>query len=265
MARIVDFETFWKVASSKAAKGNDMVFHPCCDVWTSRNSKLAQTSHLEAIKWRQLLHSLPKTELDQKTALHAKMIEEHWQIPVVMNQHCISNLGKISAFRQIPTDNFAKKRLKSCLSIQIDQRTSTPTSVGVNEEQNCTQPKQAQIHMSDQSPGLTAVSFLAVVWSPTGKPDTTNESLHGSWIKGVNDAISLVSHVCIATCASVQKIAEKINAHDLNSKAAVTKMDLQTAMDPLYSLPSSNNDILRLLSNLLLLRLSSSVSKPTSI
>ncbi len=260
MARIVDFETFWKVASSKAAKGNDMVFHPCCDVWTSRNSKLAQTSHLEAIKWRQLLHSLPKTELDQKIALHAKMIEEHWQIPVVMNQHCISNLGRISAFTQIPSDSFAKTRLKNCLNTPTDLRITSPATVEVNDELICSVPKQSQLHTSDQSPQLTAVSFVAVVWRPTGKPEIREESKHVAWMKELSEAISLVSHVCIATCASVHRISVKMQADDLSSKAGVTKLELQAVMEPLYSLPSSNNDILRLLSSLPLLRLSSSVT-----
>jgi hypothetical protein len=260
MARIVDFETFWKVASSKAAKGNDMVFHPCCDVWTSRNSKLAQTSHLEAIKWRQLLHSLPKTELDQKNALHAKMIEEHWQIPVVMNQHCISNLGKVSAFRQFSTDSLAKTRLKNCLSTPTDLRTTTPATVRVNDERSCFTQIQPQVHTSEQSPRLSAVSFLAFVLIPTGKSDIHQEYQHRAYMKELNEAISLVSHICIATCASVHRVAEKMHADDLSPKAEVTKLELQAAMEPLYSLPSSNNDILRLLSSLLLLRLSSSVS-----
>jgi hypothetical protein len=260
MARIVDYETFWKVASSKAAKGNDMVFHPCCDVWTSRNSKLAQTSHLEAIKWRQLLHSLPNTELDQKNALHAKMIEEHWQIPVVMNQHCISNLGRISAFRKIPTDSLAKTRLKNSLSTPTDLRTTTLATVGVNDERSRFNPKQPQVQMSEESPQLTTVSFLAVVLSPTAKPDIRRESQYDAWMKEVKEAISLVSQVCITNCASLHRIAEKKHADDLTSKAGMTQFELQAAMEPLYSLPSSNNEILRLLSSLLLLRLTSSVS-----
>jgi|JI8StandDraft_1071087.scaffolds.fasta_scaffold20353_2 hypothetical protein len=249
MARIVDYETFWRFASNKAAKGNDMVFHPCCDVWTSRNSKLAQTSHLEAIKWRQVLHSLPKTELEQKNALRAKMIEERWQIPIVMNQHCTSNLGRLSAFSQVPTESYEKNRPKKRLSKLIDQRIGTPSRVRASEERGSSDPKQSEGQTSEKSTQLTAVSFLAVAWSPITKPDTRQESQNQAWIKDLNEAISLVSQVCIATCASVHRIAEKMRTDDLCSKAGAIKLELQAAMEPLYSLPSSNNDILRVLSS----------------
>ena len=84
-----DFEELWLAALSHAKCRNDLVYHSCCDVWTTRASERARKSHVKMIRWRELMGSLKITNgEDKKTLLLAKMTEEGWRMPVVMNQAC---------------------------------------------------------------------------------------------------------------------------------------------------------------------------------
>ena len=83
-----DFEAFWTFATERSLNCNDLSHHLCCDVWTTRNSKRSRTSHTKETKWRALLASLDSSAPDKKKAMHAKILEEGWRIPVLLNRPC---------------------------------------------------------------------------------------------------------------------------------------------------------------------------------
>jgi hypothetical protein len=88
MSRILAFEEFWQVANPIHHGGNGLYYHPCCNIWTTRASKSKRASHTQHLQWRQIMDSLPKDIIDKKQALQAKMIEEGWSIPVLLNEAC---------------------------------------------------------------------------------------------------------------------------------------------------------------------------------
>jgi hypothetical protein len=253
MAKLLDYESFWRIASNKAAKGNDLVFHPCCDVWTSRNSKVAQSSHHQAIKWRQVLHSLPNTELDQKSALHAKMVEERWQIPVIINQHCTSNKFKPWALDQNWRGELANEKPEDRLSPRTKPRSFVQSKAQAPENQQLYHLDQPQVQAEDQNnTQLAAFSFFAVAWDPKTESKTSQHSNGASWARDVKEALSLIHQICTTTSASVQKILEKLPTGNQSSDSGVTRFELQRVMEPLNSVPSTNSEILRLLGGLIL-------------
>jgi len=91
---LLDFDEFWDYSTERANAYNDLCYHPCCDVWTTRNSKRARNSHRQQTRWRALLSSLDPRQPDKKQALHAKMIEEGWSIPVLLNDICREQLPR---------------------------------------------------------------------------------------------------------------------------------------------------------------------------
>ena len=90
MVKVINFEEFWLYALSLEKHRNDVAYHRCCDVWTSRNAKKARTSHSETINWRELIKSLDQSSQDKKLLLQARMVEEQWSIPIILNQPCRS-------------------------------------------------------------------------------------------------------------------------------------------------------------------------------
>ena len=104
MVEVMNFEELWLYALSLEKHRNYVAYHRCCDVWTSRNAKKARTSHSETINWRELIKSFDQPFQDKKVLLQAKMVEEQWSIPVILNQSCRSafinkkkkNKGKIN-------------------------------------------------------------------------------------------------------------------------------------------------------------------------
>lgn len=88
---LLTFSQLWDLAESAKSGGNSICYHPCCDVWTSRGAIAKRASHTKFLKWGRLLLSLGKTD-DKKQALQAKMAEEGWRQPSVLNQTCRSQL-----------------------------------------------------------------------------------------------------------------------------------------------------------------------------
>lgn len=84
----MDFEDFWNYAKAREKGSNEVVYHRCCDSWTSRGSKKVRDSHVEHLGWRNLIRSLGASEEDKKTLLRAKMTEEGWRIPSIINETC---------------------------------------------------------------------------------------------------------------------------------------------------------------------------------
>lgn len=94
MTKFLGYDSFWDFATERSQQSNDLSHHKCCDSWTTRQAKKVRASHTQEIKWRHLLSNLKCPPEDQKAHLQAKMIEECWRLPVVLNKSCISQQHK---------------------------------------------------------------------------------------------------------------------------------------------------------------------------
>lgn len=75
-------------ATSADRSYNGIVYHCCCDLWTSRGAESKRVTHKSHLSWKKIIASLDKTTVEKKEALLAKMIEEGWRVPVVFNEAC---------------------------------------------------------------------------------------------------------------------------------------------------------------------------------
>jgi hypothetical protein len=108
MEKVYSFDDFWAIAEEQIKNCNGIYYHPCCDVWTTRNSKAKRASHNQFIQWQKLISKLGRSTENKKQAFKAKMVEERMQIPVVLNKLCSAqpkqNLSRIFPFKlQNPT------------------------------------------------------------------------------------------------------------------------------------------------------------------
>lgn len=88
MTKQLCFQELWNIADATKESGNCLYYHPCCDVWTTRSSKTKRATHTRFLKWGRILLTLDKAAEDKKQALQAKMIEEGWRLPAVLNEAC---------------------------------------------------------------------------------------------------------------------------------------------------------------------------------
>ena len=88
MSKLVGFEELWLMATSAAEAHNGLVHHPCCDVWTTKASKAKRESHRQKLQWKSIMKALGSSCEDKKQALQAKMIEEGWRLPALLNESC---------------------------------------------------------------------------------------------------------------------------------------------------------------------------------
>lgn len=88
MAHCLPFDQFWECAVAASRAGNGFCYHPCCDVWTSPYGKGKGTrrTHDKSYQWKRIISV--KNIQGKKQALLAKMIEEEWRIPVVLDEAC---------------------------------------------------------------------------------------------------------------------------------------------------------------------------------
>lgn len=84
------FDQLWNKLAIHKEAGNCLLYHPCCGVWTTKAAKVKRASHRQSWKWRQIAASLDKSASDIKQAFHAKMTEEGWRLPAVLNKRCTS-------------------------------------------------------------------------------------------------------------------------------------------------------------------------------
>lgn len=91
MSLSLPFDEFWSFAQARLQQRNYLSYHRCCDSWSTRNSKYIKESHSSMIHWREIMATLDRSIEDKKQALQAMMVEEGWQIPVVVNKHCLLN------------------------------------------------------------------------------------------------------------------------------------------------------------------------------
>ena len=92
MQALLTFDQLWDKANTAKQGGNVLFYHPCCDVWTTRSSKAARNSHSKYMQWGKLILTLEKNIEDKKQALQAKMIEEGWRLPALLNEPCKCHL-----------------------------------------------------------------------------------------------------------------------------------------------------------------------------
>ena len=88
MDRLLPFKDLWDLAQAQEKHHNTLCYHPCCDLWTTKNSKTNRASHSKAFTWTAIINSLPKDCLNKPQALEAKMIEEGWSLPATLNKPC---------------------------------------------------------------------------------------------------------------------------------------------------------------------------------
>jgi hypothetical protein len=103
MKKTLTFEELWKMATMAANARNGLTYHHCCDKWTSRSAKVSRDSHKQKLQWKNLLSIVDKSYEDKKQALLAKMTEEGWRLPAILNEACDSqsraNIQTQIAFR----------------------------------------------------------------------------------------------------------------------------------------------------------------------
>lgn len=88
MLKTVAFDKFWDDAVAAVKGCNGYCYHPCCDVWTTRSAIAKRDTHLKQIQWRKLVPASGKIDEQKKQDLLAKMNENGWQIPIVLNDSC---------------------------------------------------------------------------------------------------------------------------------------------------------------------------------
>ena len=91
MGRLLTFQELWDFTQAQNKHCNGVYYHPCCNIWTTRNSKTNRSSHKLHFNWKQIMASLPKDTEDKKQALQAKMIEEGWALPALLNKPCTNH------------------------------------------------------------------------------------------------------------------------------------------------------------------------------
>lgn len=134
MAKVMEFEDLWHLAVTHAKSRNDMFYHSCCDVWTARSAINARKSHEKKIRWRELMACLKENGgEDKKTQLLAKMSEERWRLPVVMNEGCQQAMAAEK-----------KKKMKK----KEKEDSEVMESEGMEEEREETRGRPSQIGLS---------------------------------------------------------------------------------------------------------------------
>ena len=88
MSREVAFDELWKMGTTTDASYNCLMYHPCCDSWTTRQAKKARESHSERKYWKEVVREAKKAGKDRKEGLLAMMTEKKWKISAVLNQTC---------------------------------------------------------------------------------------------------------------------------------------------------------------------------------
>ena len=134
MEKETKFEDLWHVGSSRAKYGNDLWYHSCCDVWTTRKSEAARKSHVKKIRWKELMADIEDNGgEDKKTQLLARMTGERWRLPVVMNEGCQQAMAAEK-----------KKKVKK----KEKEDSEVMESEGMEEEREETRGRPSQIGLS---------------------------------------------------------------------------------------------------------------------
>lgn len=122
-ARALAFGELWALVSTTNKSSNGLCYHPCCDTWTTRGATTKRASHSNCLKWQKLSSTLDKSIEDKKQALQAKMIEEGWRLPALLNEVCSS------ATRQTGQPQVAFKLHQPLLQPQDSLASLTPQNL----------------------------------------------------------------------------------------------------------------------------------------
>ena len=99
------FSKLWELIQSQQKHCNTVYYHPCCDIWTTKNSRSNRVSHSQFITWRDILHSLPSDCADAQRGLQVKMIEEGWSLPAIVNKPCrLHTFVKARVIQNVPNN-----------------------------------------------------------------------------------------------------------------------------------------------------------------
>lgn len=125
--RYLSFQELWELAIAHEKHCNSVYYHSCCDIWTTRNSKNSRPTHPRSVTWKQIMASLPKDCPDKKMALHAKIVEEGWRLPVLLNKPCQTQQPSYPIHRlpfhphvpprQVPIHSFTQDEAQAGLTI----------------------------------------------------------------------------------------------------------------------------------------------------
>ena len=121
MATLLTFDELWAKINSAHKAGNSFYYHPCCDVWTTRASKAKRASHTSHLQWKQISATLDKSVEDKKQALQAKMIEECWRLPSVVNGPC-SRQPNQSSGHQLPFNLYNQDQPQQCVQAGLAEQ-----------------------------------------------------------------------------------------------------------------------------------------------
>jgi len=87
MSRL-SFDDFWNLVESKGRQNQRMTYHPCCDTWSTKDAKKVRRSHKLSANWKTLFSSCRLSLEEKKKELHAKLIEDGLNIPIILNKPC---------------------------------------------------------------------------------------------------------------------------------------------------------------------------------
>lgn len=119
MSLSLSYNDFWRFAMERLKQRNYLSYHPCCDVWTTRNSKCIKETHTSVTSWKEVMATLDKSVEDGQVALQAKMLEEGWQIPVVVNKPCRLNPNSSLAGKRGPKTKYKQVFIEPPFSGQM--------------------------------------------------------------------------------------------------------------------------------------------------
>ena len=88
MEKRMPFDEFWQVVDPSTHKDGP-TYHSCCDSWSTRGWRRLNNNHTKTLQWRKVALLLDKSFEDKKLALLAKMNEEGWRLPVLLNKPCL--------------------------------------------------------------------------------------------------------------------------------------------------------------------------------
>jgi hypothetical protein len=160
------FEDLWDFALNQGKSRNDVAYHSCCDVWTTRGAEKARSSHLKKIRWKELMAALETNgEEDKKKLMHAKMIEEGWRIPFLLNKPCFSN--RATKKSQLPFKIHIPQHRRTFSPMSPD-RTNRDLQIDYNNEQLLNRFDLKRLFQPERQQLSTHIFHIAV-WFPSSK------------------------------------------------------------------------------------------------
>ena len=164
-SRTLSLDQLWEIANASAKSCNGITYHPCCDTWSTRAAKMKRASHTMIIHWRQITASLDKASDDKKGALLAKMVEEGWKIPVILNKPCLSNRSTKKS--QLPFKIHIPQHKRTFTPISPD-RTNQDLQIDYNNDQLLNRFDLMRLLQPERQQMSTNIFHIAV-WFPSSK------------------------------------------------------------------------------------------------